>query len=90
MLTNTVFLRVIGILEQKKLIRPEKYQVTKNKIMKKIIITLSLAGFISLGFTVVENNTSSKEESARAEQNTVSEKYNGSNDFNDKRLASWD
>ncbi len=58
--------------------------------MKKIIITLSVAGFISLGFTVVGSNTSSKKENVRTEQNTASEKFSGLNDSNDKRLASWD
>lgn len=58
--------------------------------MKKIIIALSVAGFISLGFTVVGSNTSSKQENVRTEQNTASEKLSGLNDSNDKRLASWD
>ena len=58
--------------------------------MKKIIITLSVAGFISLGFTVVGSNTSSKKENARTEQNAASEKFSGLTDSNDKRLASWD
>jgi ABC-type molybdate transport system substrate-binding protein len=58
--------------------------------MKKIIITLSVAGFISLGFTVVGSNTNSKEESAITVQNAGSEKHSGINDSNDKRLASWD
>ncbi|MDP3469777.1 MAG: hypothetical protein Q8S11_15660 [Daejeonella sp.] len=54
--------------------------------MKKIIISLSVAGFISLGFTVV-GNTNSKEENVKIEQN---EKYNRSVDISDKRLANWD
>ncbi|HEY1060158.1 MAG TPA: hypothetical protein VGE44_00655 [Daejeonella sp.] len=58
--------------------------------MKKIIITLSVAGFISLGFTVIGSNTNSKKESVRTEQNAASEKFSGLNDSNDKRLASWD
>lgn len=58
--------------------------------MKKIIITLSVAGFISLGFTVVGSNTNSKEQSSITEQNSISEKYTGLSDSNDKRLASWD
>lgn len=58
--------------------------------MKKIIIALSVAGFISLGFTVVETNSSFKKESVKTEQNIASEKYNGPSDINDKRLASWD
>lgn len=58
--------------------------------MKKIIIALSVAGFISLGFTVVGSNTNSKNEITKAEQNAVSEKFSGINDSNDKRLASWD
>ena len=58
--------------------------------MKKIIITLSLAGFISLGFTVVGSNTNTKNEIAGNEQNAASEKLSGLNDGNDKRLASWD
>lgn len=58
--------------------------------MKKIIITLSVAGFISLGFTVVGSNTSSKEENARTEQNAASANHSGLNDSSDKRLASWD
>jgi hypothetical protein len=58
--------------------------------MKKIIITLSVAGFISLGFTVVGGNTSSKKENAKTEQNAASEKFSALNDSNDKRLANWD
>ncbi len=58
--------------------------------MKKIIITLSVAGFISLGFTVVGSNTSSKKENAATEQNAASANQSGLNDSNDKRLASWD
>ena len=58
--------------------------------MKKFIITLSVAGFISLGFTVVGSNTSSKEKNASTEQNDTSAKYSRLNDSNDKRLASWD
>lgn len=58
--------------------------------MKKIIIALSVAGFISLGFTVVGSNTSSKEENVRTEQNAATEKLSGLNESNDKRLASWD
>jgi hypothetical protein len=58
--------------------------------MKKIIIALSVAGFISLGFTVVGSNTNSKNEISKAEQNAASEKLSGLNDSNDKRLASWD
>ncbi len=57
--------------------------------MKKFIITLSIAGFISLGFTVVGNNTESASVS-KSEQNVSSANLNGSNDNNDKRLASWD
>lgn len=56
--------------------------------MKKFIITLSIAGFISLGFTVVGSNTDSVS-GPKSEQNLSSEKSNGSND-SDKRLASWD
>jgi len=58
--------------------------------MKRFIITLSIAGFISLGFTVVGNNTSSKEENTTTEQSATSANYNGSNESNDKRLANWD
>lgn len=59
-------------------------------IMKKIIISLSVAGFISLGFTVVGNNLNSKDEHVKIEQNTSLETINGSIDNADKRLASWD
>ena len=58
--------------------------------MKKIIITLSLAGFISLGFTVVDKNTSSFDGASSTEQKSVSENINKTNVNNDKRLASWD
>lgn len=58
--------------------------------MKKVIITLSIAGFISLGFTVVGSNTNSKTEDATTKQNATSEKHIGLNDSNDKRLAIWD
>ncbi len=57
--------------------------------MKKFIIILSVASFVSLGFTVVGNNTGSAE-SSKSEQKVASAKLNGSNDNNDKRLASWD
>jgi hypothetical protein len=57
--------------------------------MKKIIVALSLAGFISLGFTVV-NNTSSENGTVSTAQNSVSEDVNSSTVNNDKRLASWD
>jgi hypothetical protein len=58
--------------------------------MKKIIVTLSLAGFISLGFTVVGSNKYSEQEGALTVKNATSEKQIGLNDNNDKRLASWD
>ncbi len=57
--------------------------------MKKFIITLSVAGFISLGFTVVGNNTGSMSDS-KSDQKVSTVKLNGSTDSNDKRLASWD
>lgn len=57
--------------------------------MKKFIITLSVAGFISLGFTVVGNNTGSISDS-KSEQKVSAVKLNGSNHSDDKRLASWD
>jgi hypothetical protein len=53
--------------------------------MKRIIITLSVAGF-----TVVGNNTSSKEKNTTTEQSATSANYNGSNESNDKRFANWD
>jgi hypothetical protein len=58
--------------------------------MKKIIISLSVAGFISLGFTVVGNSSNSGEEQVITKQNSISEKQKGVNDNNDKRLANWD
>jgi|GEM_PF-3031023 len=58
--------------------------------MKKIIVTLSLAGFISLGFTVVGSNKYSEQEGTLTVKNATSEKQIGLNDNNDKRLASWD
>lgn len=57
--------------------------------MKRIIISLSLVGFISLGFTVV-NNTSSQNGTVSTAQNSVSDDVNSSTVNNDKRLASWD
>jgi len=70
--------------------RPDKFQGQKLIIMKKIIISLSVAGFISLGFTVVGNTSSSRDEHVKIEQNNSSEQFNASIDFSDKRLASWD
>lgn len=59
--------------------------------MKKIIITIALAGFISLGFTLIGNsNTSVNEVSSVQVKNADSEKSVISNDTSDKRLASWD
>jgi hypothetical protein len=58
--------------------------------MKKIIISLSVAGFISLGFTVVGNSSNSGEEQVITKQNSISVKQKGVNDNNDKRLANWD
>jgi hypothetical protein len=58
--------------------------------MKKIIISLSLAGFVSLGFTVVVNSSSSKEGQVKTQQKSNSEKYKEVSDNNEKRLANWD
>lgn len=59
--------------------------------MKKIIISLAIAGFISLGFTVVEyKNTPAKEVNSKTAKNNPITKSVGSNDTSDKRLASWD
>jgi hypothetical protein len=58
--------------------------------MKKVIISLSVAGFISLGFTVVVNSSSSKEAQVKTKQNSNSEKYKEISENNDKRLANWD
>ena len=58
--------------------------------MKKIIISLSLAGFVSLGFTVVVNSSSSKEWQVKTQQKSNSEKYKEVSDNNEKRLANWD
>ena len=59
-------------------------------IMKKVIISLSVAGFISLGFTVVVNSSSSKEAQVKTKQNSNLEKYEEISENNDKRLANWD
>ena len=58
--------------------------------MKKVIISLSVAGFISLGFTIVGNSSSSKEAQVKTKQNSNLEKYEEISENNDKRLANWD
>lgn len=79
-----------NLTHQKLLIRPDKFQGQKLNIMKKIIISLSLAGFVSLGFTVVVNSSSSKEGQVKTQQKSNSEKYKEVSDNNEKRLANWD
>lgn len=59
--------------------------------MKKIIITLALAGFISLGFTLIEKSkTTTNEVSSAPVKHVDSKKPDTSNEGSDKRLASWD
>lgn len=61
--------------------------------MKKIIITIALTGFISLGFTLIENsNTSTDEVSPEATINNNDDfsKSNIRSENSDTRLASWD
>jgi hypothetical protein len=53
--------------------------------MKKLIVAIAVAGFISLGFTLVntpKNPTVSKE--------VTSKKADFSQKLNEKKLASWD
>ena len=54
--------------------------------MKKLIIITVIAGFISLGFTVV-NTTPEKAPAPKAK---TTEKLDFSNKLDEKRLASWD
>ena len=59
--------------------------------MKKLILTIAVAGLISLGFTLISKETSSKKVNAVSTvQNNDFEKVNVSNDSMNKRLASWD
>lgn len=59
--------------------------------MKKIIITLALAGFISLGFTLIEKSkTTVNEVSLAPVKHIDSKKPDTLNEVNDKPLASWD
>ena len=59
--------------------------------MKKIIITIAIASFISLGFTLIENNNNSSEGSPVETVNSQDfVKANLSVEKNEKRLASWD
>jgi len=61
--------------------------------MKKIIITLALAGFISLGFTLIENSTTSINEvssETTIKNNDDFAKSNMQSEKSDRRLASWD
>ena len=59
--------------------------------MKKLILTIAVAGLISLGFTLISKKTSSKKVNAVSTvQNNDFEKVNVSNDSMNKRLASWD
>jgi hypothetical protein len=53
--------------------------------MKKLIIAAAVAGFISLGFTLV--NTTQKKTVSKEE---ISEKMDFSQKLNEKKLASWD
>lgn len=60
-------------------------------IMKKTIITIVLAGFISLGFTLFESrNTTITEVKAAPVKNMVSLSPDKSNEGSKDRLASWD
>ncbi len=54
--------------------------------MKKLIIASVLLGFISLGFTVVNNAPENK----IASKTSKSEKIDFSGNLDEKRLASWD
>ena len=59
--------------------------------MKRIIITLALAGFISLGFTLIEKSkTTTNKVSPALVKHVDSKKPDTSNEGSDKRLASWD
>ncbi len=61
--------------------------------MKKIIITIALAGFISLGFTLIENSTTSINEvssETTIKNNNDFAKSNMQSEKSDRRLASWD
>ena len=59
--------------------------------MKKLILTIAVAGLISLGFTLINNETPSKKVNAVSTvQNNDFEKVNVSNENKEKRLASWD
>ena len=58
----------------------------KKITMKKIILVTIVAGFISLGFTVV-NNTPNEVPVVKSQK---SEKMDFSNKLDEKRLASWD
>jgi hypothetical protein len=61
--------------------------------MKKIIITIALAGFISLGFTLFENSTTSINEvssETTIKNNDDFAKSNMQSEKSDRRLASWD
>ena len=57
--------------------------------MKKLILTIAAAGLISLGFTLINNETPSKN-TVSTVQNNDFEKVNVSDENKDKRLASWD
>jgi len=54
--------------------------------MKKIIIVTVIAGFVSLGFTVVNNTPENISEPISKK----AEKFDFSNKSDEKRLASWD
>jgi hypothetical protein len=58
----------------------------KKIAMKKLVIVAAIAGFISLGFTVV-NNTPEKIPVVKSQK---SEKMDFSSKLDEKRLASWD
>ena len=57
--------------------------------MKKLILTIAVAGLISLGFTLINNETPSKNPVSTVQNNDF-EKVNVSDENKDKRLASWD
>ena len=53
--------------------------------MKKLIIAAAVAGFISLGFTLVK-----APEKKAVSKEVISEKVEFSQKLNEKKLASWD
>lgn len=59
--------------------------INKNIIMKRVIAIIALAGFVSLGFTIIKSPA--KKEVSKV-QNL--EKMDFSHKLDEKRLASWD